>query len=239
MRKLLDHLADLWTKQINPRVSSFIAFFSIVWLAVCILATYVLAELSDEVLEREAFAIDRHILLFIHQFTSPALDAVFVGITSLGDPRTVVPLTVFIFCFLWLKRYRTEAKVLALDAAGGAVLSYFLKLAFSKELPQLWDSAINEITFSYPSGHALGSMVLYGFLSYVFASIYPRYAKAFYAVAALLITAIGLSRLYLGVHWPTDIVAGYCIGFLWISICITLLRLRKVKKERELERNSA
>ena len=71
MRKLLDHLADLWTKQINPRVSSFIAFFSIVWLAVCILATYVLAELSDEVLEREAFAIDRHILLFIHQFTSP------------------------------------------------------------------------------------------------------------------------------------------------------------------------
>ncbi len=227
MKNLLIRLAAAWKKQVHPRIAPFVAFFGAIWLGVCILTVYLLAELSDEVLEREAFAVDRTILLHIHQFASPTLDAIMVGITRIGDPRTVVPLTAIVFCFLWWKRYRTEAKVFALDAFGGVVLSYFLKLAFNKQRPQLWESPIAETTFSYPSGHALGSMVLYGFLSYVFATIYPRYARVFYGVATLLIVAIGLSRLYLGVHWPTDIVAGYGIGFLWISVCIALLRLQQ------------
>lgn len=120
----------------------------------------------------------------------------------------------------------------ALNAFGGAVLSYVLKLAFSKPRPELWPRLISEETFSYPSGHALGSMVLYGFMSYILASLYPRSAKVFYWIATVLITAIGFSRLYLGVHWPTDIIAGHGIGFLWISVCITLLRLWQMKMDK-------
>ncbi|MGB3298459.1 MAG: phosphatase PAP2 family protein [Phormidesmis sp.] len=232
MKALLARLAAAWKKQVHTRIASFVAFFGVVWLGLCILIVYLLAELSDEVLEKEAFALDRTILLYIHQFASPTLDAIVVGITRIGDPKTVVPLTAIVLCFLWLKRYRTEAKIFALDAFGGVVLSYFLKLAFNKQRPQLWDSPIVETTFSYPSGHALGSMVLYGFLSYVFATIYPRYAKVFYSVATVLIIFIGLSRLYLGVHWPTDIAAGYGIGFLWISVCIALLRLQKDDEQK-------
>ena len=227
MKNLLIQLAAVWKKQVHPRIASFVAFFGIVWLSVCILVSYILAELSDEVLEREAFAFDKTILLHIHQLANPTLDTLMIGITRIGDPKTVVPLTIIVLCLLWWKRYRIEAKVFALDALGGVVLSYFLKLAFNKQRPQLWKSPIVETTFSYPSGHALGSMVLYGFLSYVLATIYPRYARVFYSVATLLIVAIGLSRLYLGVHWPTDILAGYGIGFLWISVCIALLRLQK------------
>ena len=227
MQRLLSSLAYLWEKKINPTLSSFIAFFGLAWLGVCIITVYILAELSDNVLAQEAFAIDETILLQIRELANPLLDQVMVFITSIGDPRTVVPLTGIVFVFLLVKRQRLAATFFAIDAAGGVALSYFLKLAFSKPRPQLWNSAIEEVTYSYPSGHALGSMVIYGFLSYVFAKLYPRYSAAIYAFAVFMILSIGFSRLYLGVHWPTDIVGGYAIGFLWIMACISLLRLRR------------
>lgn len=232
MPKLLDYLADLWLQKINPKLTSFVAFFGAFWLGVCVLTVYILAELSDEVLEQEAFAIDKTILLAIHQLAHPVLDTIMIGITRLGDPKTVVPLGLIVFMLLLWKKHYLEARFFALDAFGGAVLSYFLKLAFSKQRPQLWESAINEMTFSYPSGHALGSVVLYGFLSYLIASLYPRYARPAYSIGVLLTVLIGFSRLYLGVHWPTDIVGGYAIGILWITICISLLRLQKLKQSR-------
>ena len=227
MQSFLKQLAAVWMKTVHLRITSFIAFFGVAWLGICALTLYLLAQLSDEVLEQEAFAFDETVLLHIHQLASPALDTLMVGITRLGDPRTVVPLTALIFFALWWRHHRLEAQFFALNAFGGAVLSNVLKLVFSKQRPRLWDSPIVETTFSYPSGHALGSMVLYGFLSYVLATLYPRYATAFYSAAATLIIAIGFSRLYLGVHWPTDILAGYGIGFLWVTVCISLLRLRR------------
>ena len=229
MQHFLDRLASLWLKNIHPRINSFIAFFGVGWLVICVLTAYLLIELSDEVLEQETFAFDKDILLFIHQFANPVLDNIMVGITRIGDPHTVVPLTAVVFCLLLWKRRFTEAKFFALNAAGGATLSYFLKLAFSKPRPELWTQPISEITYSYPSGHALGSMVLYGFLAYLLATFYPRYAKVVYAIATCLIIGIGFSRLYLGVHWPTDIVGGYGIGFLWLSVCVMLMRLEKMK----------
>lgn len=236
MQHLFYRLATLWMDKVHPRVVSFVAFFGVFWLGICILTLYLLAELSEEVLEREAFVFDHIILLDIHKLSNPVLDTLMISLTRMGDPRTVVPLTLAIILFLAWQRYRLEAQFFALNALGGAVLSYVLKLAFSKPRPALWPQLISEETFSYPSGHALGSMVLYGFLSYILASLYPRYAKIFYAIATLLITAIGFSRLYLGVHWPTDVVAGYGIGFLWVSVCIALLRLQKIKGERRLSR---
>ena len=94
----------------------------------------------------------------------------------------------------------------------------------------LWRSPITETSYSYPSGHALGSTILYGFLSYLLATRYPQFSWLIYALAGILIFAIGLSRLYLGVHWSTDIIGGYCIGFLWVMLCITMLRLQKIIK---------
>ena len=226
MQSLLTSLAHLWEKKVYPTLSSFIAFFGIAWLAVSILTIYILAELSDDVLAQESFAFDETILLHIHSIANPVLDRAMLFITSIGDPRIVVPLTGIVFVALLVKRHRLAATFFAIDAMGGAALSYFLKLAFSKPRPQLWTSAIEETTFSYPSGHALGSVVIYGFLSYVFARLYPRFAGAIYAFAAFMILSIGFSRLYLGVHWPTDILAGYGIGFLWITACISLLRLQ-------------
>ena len=76
-----------------------------------------------------------------------------------------------------------------LDCAGGVILSYGLKSVFGKTRPDLWESAVKEVSFSYPSGHALGSTVLYGFLAYLFATRFPRYAWLIYLLVVLLVGA--------------------------------------------------
>lgn len=187
------------------------------------LVSLVLIGLSLAVFLERVFPIDTTILQAVRQLESPFMDALMIGITRTGDPHFTVPLVFIVFILLWVKKYRTEAKIFALNCFGGAVLSTGLKLFFGKVRPALWNSPIEEVSFSYPSGHALGSVVLYGFLAYLLGRRLPQYRRLIYVLAAALSLSIGFSRLYLGVHWPTDLVGGYIIGFLWTSSCILLL----------------
>ena len=225
MHQLLKRLAQLWKDQGHPRLMSFVATAGFAWLGVCLLLLLGLTQLAEEVLEQEAFALDEVILLWIHQFSTPWLDQAMLVVTQLGNPGVVVPLTfIGLSWLLWQRRWRIAA-IFALNCIGGAVLSTGLKVFFGKPRPQLWPQLITETTYSFPSGHALGAMVLYGFSSYLLAQQFPRQRKRIFGLATLLIGGIGFSRLYLGVHWPTDVIAGYSVGFLWISVCIGLLRL--------------
>ena len=234
MSNFIRRLVRIWLENISPHMMSSMTSFSTTWAGVCALTTYVLIYVSQAVLQQEAFAFDTRFLLQIHQFSNPALDRVMLAITRLGNPEIVVPFTILL-CFLLLwKNYKTEAIFFFVNACGGAVLSDVLKLTFQKPRPDLWPQLISEMTFSYPSGHALGAMVLYGFFSYVLAQRYSRWAIAFYGIAALLIVAIGFSRLYLGVHWPTDVVGGYSVGLLWITVCIMMMRFFQ-RKTAQLE----
>ncbi|BCL39129.1 hypothetical protein NSMS1_55760 [Nostoc sp. MS1] len=150
-------------------------------------------------------------------------------ITNLGNPQTVVIVAGVTLLLLWWRRYREDAKIFVLVCWGALILNTGLKLFFSKPRPELWHQLISEKSFSFPSGHALGSMVLYGFIAYELATAYSHVAKVIYSFTVILIAAIGLSRLYLGVHWPTDIIAGYGVGFLWLMICMTMLKLQKLR----------
>jgi undecaprenyl-diphosphatase len=229
MQPWLRRLANFWLQKVNPRIVTLITTIGTVGLLICLAIIYTLAKLSEDVLEREAFSFDKAILLWIHQFANPTLDRIMLNITRLGNPSTVVLIVLVTLGILWWRRYYQEAKIFLLNCLGGAVLSYGLKLAFSKPRPHLWQLLISETSYSYPSGHALGSMVLYGFLAYLLGNHFPQYARIFYLIATILIVAIGLSRLYLGVHWPTDVIAGYGVGFLWITLCITMLKLQQAK----------
>ncbi|MEM7591178.1 MAG: phosphatase PAP2 family protein [Cyanobacteria bacterium P01_A01_bin.83] len=223
-------LAKFWRSTVNPKIASLIATVGITGLFSCLLITYVVAEISDEVLEQEAFAFDQTILLWIHSWANPVLDRLMQIITRLNDPDVVsVIAAVALILLLWRRCY-PEAKTFVINCAGGVILSYGLKSVFGKVRPDLWQSAIEEVSFSYPSGHALGSTVLYGFLAYLFATRFPHLSLLFYFIAIILIGVIGVSRLYLGVHWPTDIIGGYGIGFLWLTFCITILKLQKMRQ---------
>jgi membrane-associated phospholipid phosphatase len=186
-------------------------------------------KLVREVWEKEAFSFDTTFLLWIHQFANPVADQVMLAITQLGNPNVVIPIAIITLIFLWLDRHYSKAKFFALACLGGAILNAGLKLVFSKPRPALWQRLIVETSYSFPSGHALGSLVLYGAIAYLGTAYYPRFAGLIYGGAIALTVLIGFSRLYLGVHWPTDILAGYGIGALWLIICIGMLNLQRHK----------
>ncbi len=225
---MLRQIYDFWLGHIHPRLFPLISTIGIVGIGICLLIIFVLAKLAEEVLEREAFAFDTNFLIWIHQFANPNLDNLMLFITNFGNPNTVVIFAGITFLLLWWRRYREEAKVFVFACLGGLILNTGLKLFFAKPRPELWHRLISETSFSFPSGHALGSMVLYGYTAYCLGINYPKFAKVIYIMAATLIAAIGISRLYLGVHWPTDIIAGYGVGFLWLMICIMMLKLQKL-----------
>lgn len=227
---MLHKLSVLWLRKVYPRLAPLIATIGIIGLAICLLIIFVLSRLFEEVLERESFAFDESWLLRLHQFSNPTLDSVMLTITQLGNPSVVVIIAGVSLGILWLRHYRQEAKVFAIACLGGVILNTGLKLAFRKPRPVLWHRLISETSFSFPSGHALGSMVLYGFLAYLLATHYPKFSQIIYGLAVGAIAAIGLSRMYLGVHWPTDVIAGYGVGFLWLMLCITMLKLQKLRQ---------
>ena len=230
MMQILQKLLNFWRNKIHLRITSLIATVGTVGIVSCLLIIYIVAQISDEVLDKEAFAFDKVILLWVHSFANPSLDRIMHTITRLNDPDIVSVIAgVGLLLLIWKKCY-PEAKIFCVNCAGGVILSYGLKSVFGKTRPDLWESAIKEVSFSYPSGHALGSTVLYGFLAYLFATRFSQLAWLIYLMAVSLIGAIGLSRLYLGVHWPTDIIGGYGIGFLWLTFCITMLKLQKLKQ---------
>ena len=192
-----------------------------VWLIGYLLILSIVAWLCTEVWEKEAFSLDRSLLLWIHQFANPQIDGLMLFITALGDPGMVI--TVFISTIVWLgmkRRYSDGIRFLII-CAGGLLINQVMKLFFAKSRPELWTRLISEHSFSFPSGHAVGSMVVYGFIAYILARELDLFIKIYiYAVASTLIVAIGFSRLYLGVHYPTDIIAGYGVGILWLITCL-------------------
>lgn len=223
-------ISAFWLRNINPHLATLITTIGVVGLAICLVLLTVLAWLFQEVLEREAFAFDTSWLLWLHQFANPSRDQIMLTITRLGDPTVVVIIVIVSLGILWWRGKQQEAKIFFIACLGALVLNTGLKLVFGKARPQLWPHLIPETSFSFPSGHALGSLVLYGLLAYLLATNYPKTAKLIYIFAVFLISVIGISRLYLGVHWPTDILAGYGVGFLWLMICITMLKLQKQKR---------
>jgi membrane-associated phospholipid phosphatase len=227
---MIRKISQFWLHYIHPQLVTLIATLGIAGLGTCLLILFIVSKLAEEVLEKETFVFDTTFLLWLHQFANPQIDQLMLFITQIGDPTTVIIVAGVTLATLWWRHYRLEAMIFILDCLGGAILNTGLKLFFSKPRPQLWKQLIVETSFSFPSGHAIGSIVLYGFVAYLLATFHPKYSPIIYTLAAILIGIIGISRLYLGVHWLTDIIAGYGVGFLWMMICITMLRLQKLRQ---------
>ncbi|WP_371915107.1 phosphatase PAP2 family protein [Fischerella major] len=151
-----------------------------------------------------------------------------LGITFLGEPVFLLLICLGIGIRLLYYHRRSQATTLGIAAVGAIGLNYLIKVLFGRARPQLWNRIVDVGQYSFPSGHAMISLVIYGFIGYLIAKRYPRWRAWIFTLTIILIIAIGFSRLYLGVHWPTDVVAGYAAGVVWLMTCILSLEMWRI-----------
>ncbi|MET0282042.1 MAG: phosphatase PAP2 family protein [Steroidobacteraceae bacterium] len=176
----------------------------------------------------EAFALDRQILLGLREPTDLAnpigpdwLRHTAVDLTSLGGHSVLTALVLLVAGFLLLDGRRQTAALVLASSIGASLVSSGLKILFARPRPDLVDHLVGVSTPSFPSGHALASAAIYLTLGALLAREFPRPAlrRYFMSVAVALTLLIGMSRVYLGVHWPSDVLAGWCLGALWAAAC--------------------
>jgi membrane protein DedA with SNARE-associated domain/membrane-associated phospholipid phosphatase len=177
---------------------------------------------------------DRALDAYLHARATPPLTTFFLIITAFGSIEALVLLGVVMAAFLaWGRRWVFLGSWLA-AVAGSAVLNHLLKGLFARPRPHFEHPLLVETSYSFPSGHAMESFVVYGMLAY-FAVLALRTWESRVGVvcgAALLVVLIGFSRMYLGVHYLSDVLAGYAAGAVWLSALITGVEtIRRSKKE--------
>jgi undecaprenyl-diphosphatase len=192
--------------------------------AVCLL---VFRHIAEEVGEGDTRAFDRAVIYALrapgdpHRPIGPAwLNTAAVDITSLGS-TTLLGILVVLVCGLFLSlRRRREAVLLLLASGGGLILTNYLKDVFQRDRPPLILHAVPAINASFPSGHATLSATVFLTLGALIAHFGHRRRVRVYALASAVILSlmVGCSRVYLGVHWPTDVLAGWCIGSAWALV---------------------
>jgi undecaprenyl-diphosphatase len=174
--------------------------------------------LAEEMLESETARFDTVVREYVHRFASPTVTHIMQGFSFLGSVGMQLALTATaIIVFLYVRRRRAAA-LFAITMAGAAVLDVVLKLAFHRVRPTAYFGT-SPGSFSFPSGHALGSLCFYGALAVILsAHITKKKTRAIIWTVALGIAGIiGLSRIYLGVHYPSDVLAGYSAGVVWVG----------------------
>lgn len=196
-------------------------------LAIAALALWGFAAIAEDILEKETRTFDTEILLALKRLHTPVLDQIMIGLTFLGEPKLLLVLSLALGALLLVRHHRSEALTIAFAGVGAVCLNTLLKLLFARARPQLWERVVDVRFYSFPSGHSMISMVIYGLLGYFLMSRYPRWRWLIATLTVLLVAAIGFSRLYLGVHWPTDVIAGYTAGMVWLIACILSLEISK------------
>lgn len=189
------------------------------------LAMWVFASIADDVLDKESQAFDTGILLALKSLHTPLIDQLMIGLTFMGEPTVLLVMCLVLGILLLIQQRRQEATIIAIAGGGAGGLNYLLKELFARSRPALWERVVDVSHYSFPSGHAMVSMVIYGMIGYLLTTRFPRWRVLIINLTIIFISVIGLSRLYLGVHWPTDVLAGYAAGLVWLIACIISLRI--------------
>ena len=190
----------------------------LIGLAAAALVAVLFAWLASEMLEGETRAFDDAVRGFIHQHASQTITSLMSAVTLLGSTVVLLVLSVSVLLVFLRIREQHAAILFALTMAGAFVLNGTLKLSFHRTRPVPYFDLIAPTSYSFPSGHALYSFCFYGTLAALVTARTNRRVtqSAIWMMAILLIILIGLSRVYLGVHYPSDVLAGYAAALLWV-----------------------
>ncbi|UFU01219.1 phosphatase PAP2 family protein [Radiobacillus kanasensis] len=197
----------------------------LIGLAVICGFTYLFIEIGEGLLEKEVKSFDSFIIEALKIMETDALDLVMLFITELGSVWFLTICSILVILILWLRSkdgWGIAAFFLAI--AGGGTITRVLKQHYDRGRPSI-NPEIDAVGFSFPSGHSMGSLIFYGFMIYLLLkSRNPKSIKwALISISSTLIFLIGFSRVYLGAHYPSDVLAGYLAGTAWLMLCILAL----------------
>ena len=175
--------------------------------------------LTNEVLRGETRHFDAVIRESVHSLASPRLTYVMRGITELGAPRFLVPLAIVLVWRLASTGRHRAAILFVVAAIGGEALDQFLKLVFRRARPEAFFGYAQPLGYSFPSGHSVVSCCFYGVAAAILTVRMrsPLKRALTWIAAGLLAASIGLSRVYLGVHHPSDVIAGFAAAIIWVT----------------------
>jgi membrane protein DedA with SNARE-associated domain/membrane-associated phospholipid phosphatase len=191
--------------------------------------------LAEDILTNDPLVrYDRAIADYLHGIATPPLTTFFLIVTALGSIETIALLGVIVAAVLAKRRQWLYLGTWVAAVVGGSVLDRLLKELFARPRPFFEHPLLRETSYSFPSGHAMESLVVYGMLTYFAVLALDSWRARTAAVfgAALLVVLIGFSRMYLGVHYFSDVVAGYAAGGVWLSALITGAEAVRRSKDR-------
>ncbi len=192
---------------------------------ISLFALWVFGGVTEDVVNHDPLtAVDLGIATWARAHATPATDRIGVVFSMIGSPVTMAVLGLVVAAVLAHKRRWITLSGWTAAFVGGAGLNWTLKHVIHRARPVGAESFLYGTSFSFPSGHAMGSLIGYGMLAYLLVTFWPparRHGTAVVATAFVLVLLIGLSRLSLGVHFLSDVIAGYAAGAVWLAVCVT------------------
>ena len=189
------------------------------------------AWLSNEVLDGETRHFDEVTRAAVHHLASPTLTATMHGISFVGSTLFLTSATILMVIWFLTRHWRREGWLLGITMLGAEILNTTLKLTFQRPRPEPFFNLLAPNSYSFPSGHSLASFCFFGALATVLTARIENKRINFvtWFISGLLVLLIGLSRIYLGVHYTTDVLAGYAAALIWIAV-IRFLEMYLVRR---------
>lgn len=168
--------------------------------------------------------LDTFVTVWLQTRGTETGETIFSGVSLLGA-SVLAGLLIIVAIALVVRRDWRHLAALCVTCGGGALLNLALKASFHRARPVFASEFESAKSWSFPSGHAMDSLIVYGLFAYWIAARYPRSRVPVAVGAAALVGLIGFSRIYLGVHYLSDVLAGYSAGFVWLFVCVTGFQL--------------
>jgi membrane-associated phospholipid phosphatase len=215
-----------WSRAVTQR--------TLLLLAGAVVASVVFTIIARELRNPWLDQLDKQIELAVHKLDSVPADLVAAAASFIGSNVVLLPVVMVLAAVCALRHMRVAAVVLVTDTGFVILLDLYLKSIFARARPQLFDKIPLPTDYSFPSGHSMSAVGVWGVIAAVMIALCPAHRRAIVVAAVTLILAIGLSRIYFGVHWPFDVFGGFLAGLPPLIVSVHLIHRRKATHDRNV-----
>ncbi|MCL4415370.1 MAG: phosphatase PAP2 family protein [Actinobacteria bacterium] len=223
-KRIARKMFDLWGFLGSSRIAVIISTEVLVGIFLSFFSFFLFLKIGQEVFEKDLVNFDKSVSLFFYTIRNPVLTKIMETITFFGSGLFLTTSAVVIIIYLYIKNHRKESFLFFIVLAMGFALNNMIKILVKRPRPDISPLA-TESTYSFPSGHTMSSFIFYALIAYFIFHFTKdkKLATLVSGISILIIILIGISRIYLGVHFPSDVIAGFIAGF-WVFVTALLIR---------------